>query len=62
MVPPTQIGKGDVIEDAVGHRWLRVQDIRLLTDADNGAFSFFGDGPDDRITFEGNELVKRRTQ
>ena len=59
---PTEIGQGDVIEDPVGHRWLTVHDVRMLTDADGGAYSFYGDGPDDRITFVGDELVKRRVR
>jgi hypothetical protein len=60
MVAPTQIVKGDVIEDPVGHRWLTVHDVQLLTDAGGGAYGFYGKGPDDRVTFEEGEVVKRK--
>lgn len=57
LVAPTQIVKGDIIEDPLGHRWLNVRGVRILT-AD-GVYSFYG-GPGDRVTFEGDERVKRR--
>ena len=52
LVAPTQIVKGDVVEDTVGHRWLAVNDVQVLTGAGGGAYSFYGRGPDDRVTFE----------
>ena len=61
MVKPTAIAKGDVIEDPVGHRWVVVHDVQMITDANGGAYSFYGAGPEDRITFEADERVKRRT-
>ncbi len=60
LVVPTDIVRGDVIEDPARHRWLTVHEIRMLTDAVDGAYSFYGDGPDDRVTYEGSELVKRK--
>lgn len=60
MVTPTVIAEGDVIEDPVGRRWITVHAIQMITDADTGAYSFYGDGPDDRVTFEGDELVTRK--
>jgi hypothetical protein len=38
----------------------RPSEIRMLSDAAGGAYSFYGDGPDDRVTFAGDELVTRR--
>ena len=60
LVPAPQIAPGDVIEDPVGRRWMRVHDVQVLTQAVSGAYSFYGTGPDDRITFEGDELVRRK--
>ncbi|HEV7421772.1 MAG TPA: hypothetical protein VGO30_18280 [Mycobacterium sp.] len=60
QVPPTEIAKGDEIADELGKRWLTVNEIRVVSAADGGMFSFYGDGPDDRATFEGHELVRRR--
>ncbi|CAJ1586656.1 hypothetical protein [[Mycobacterium] wendilense] len=60
LVVPTDIVKGDVIEDPARRRWLTVHEIRMLTDAVDGAYSFYGNGPDDRVTYEGSELVKRK--
>ncbi len=62
MVPPTDICEGDVIEDAVAQRWVTVRGIRMITDADAGAYSFYSNGPGDRVTFEGDELVTRKRQ
>ena len=60
MVAPTEIANGDVIEDPVGHRWLTVTSIQMLSDSGSGVFSFYGGGPDDRVTFQGNEKVIAR--
>jgi hypothetical protein len=59
-VAPTEIVEGDEIADELGMRWLTVKEIRVVTAAAGGLFSFYGDGPDDRATFEGHELVRRR--
>jgi hypothetical protein len=61
-VAPTDVSEGDVIEDAVGDRWITVTTIQMSSDAATGSFSFYGGGPDDRVTFAGSELVKRRTK
>ncbi|MFA5709373.1 hypothetical protein [Mycolicibacterium sp.] len=60
LVAPTDIVKGDVIEDPARRRWLTVHEIKMLTDAVDGAYSFYGSGPDDRVTYEGSELVRRQ--
>jgi hypothetical protein len=60
LVDPTQIRAGDEIEDQLGQRWLTVSDIRLLSAADGGTYSFYGTGPDDRMSFDGHEQVRRR--
>ncbi|OBF25385.1 hypothetical protein [Mycobacterium sp. ACS4331] len=59
-VAPPEIRRGDVIEDPVGHRWVTVNGIQLSSDSASGAFSFYGTGPDDRVTFNGTESVKRQ--
>jgi hypothetical protein len=60
LVAPTEITEGDVIQDELGKRWLTVNDIRIVSEEDGGLFSFYGEGPDDRVTFEGHERVRRR--
>ncbi|MCU1657407.1 MAG: hypothetical protein JWO57_2063 [Pseudonocardiales bacterium] len=62
LVSPTQVREGDVIQDEVGKRWLAVKDIRMISEADGGVYSFDGDGPDDRVTFEGHDRVRRKKQ
>ena len=61
LVVPTRIVKGDVIEDPVGQRWLTVNDVQIQGTG-GGAYSLYGEGPDDRVTFEGSEVVKRKTR
>lgn len=56
---PTEIVRGDVIEDPSGARWVTVREIQMLDEKGPGAFSFFGAGPDDRVTFEGDQPVRR---
>jgi hypothetical protein len=56
-VPPEQIEEGDVICDQLGKRWLTVSEITVN---DHHVFAFYGSGPDDRMAFEENELVRRR--
>jgi hypothetical protein len=59
-VAPTEIAEGDVIQDELGKRWLTVNEIQVASDDDRGVFSFYGEGPDDRVTFEGDERVVRK--
>ncbi|BBZ36045.1 hypothetical protein [Mycolicibacterium confluentis] len=59
-VAPTEIREGDVIEDPVGNRWVTVHAIQLSSDSASGSYSFYGTGPDDRVTFNGSESVTRQ--
>jgi len=61
-VVPARIAKGDVIEDTVGKRWMKVTEVRIMSDSGPGVFSFYSGGPDDRLTFEGTELVTRKAR
>lgn len=60
QVDPRRITKGDVIKDPAADRWLTVGEVTTVSAADTSAYSFYGSGPDDRVTFEGHELVTRR--
>tara|TARA_B100002051_G_scaffold65085_1_gene61719 strand:+ start:282 stop:497 length:216 start_codon:yes stop_codon:yes gene_type:complete len=60
-VAPAEIRKGDVIADPAASRWLTVSEIQLMEDTHAGTYRFFGDGPDDRVAFEEDEQVTRRT-
>jgi hypothetical protein len=60
QVDPRRITKGDVIKDPAADRWLTVGEVTMISAAKTGAYSFYGSGPDDRVTFEGHELVTRR--
>lgn len=59
-VDPQRIAKGDVIKDPADDRWLTVGEVTMTSAARTGMYSFYGEGPDDRVTFEGDELVSRR--
>ena len=61
LVEPAAIRKGDVIADPIAQRWLTVHEVQLMEDANAGTYRFFGDGPGDRVAFEQDERVKRRT-
>jgi hypothetical protein len=61
-VPPDEIAEGDEICDQLGMRWLTVTEIQVAASAGGGVYSFYGGGPRDRVTFEGHELVRRRTR
>lgn len=61
-VAPSEIRRGDVIADPAANRWLTVNEIQLMEDAHAGAYRFFGDGPNDRVAFEGDEQVTRRAR
>jgi hypothetical protein len=60
QVSPTEITKGDEIADQLGARWLTVSQVQVASAVNGGVFCFYGGGPDDRVTFEGHELVKRQ--
>ncbi|MCW2557295.1 MAG: hypothetical protein JWP55_1259 [Mycobacterium sp.] len=60
QVAPSVVAPGDVIEDPAAPRWLTVTQVRTSAGANGGLFHFFGNGPDDRITFEGIDAVTRR--
>jgi hypothetical protein len=60
MVAARQIAEGDVIEDQLGRRWLAVREVTVDADPPHSVYSFYGEGPDDRMTFEGTESVRRR--
>jgi hypothetical protein len=60
LVAPEVVGPGDVIEDPVAPRWLTVTQVQTAPEGRGGLFSFYGDGPYDRITFEGADVVTRR--
>jgi hypothetical protein len=59
-VDPRRIVKGDVIKDPVADRWLTVGEVTMFSAADCGSYRFYGSGPDDRVSFDGDELVTRR--
>jgi hypothetical protein len=59
-VPAEKVSEGDVIRDPAGARWITVNEIRALADDQVGVLSFYGEGPDDRITVAGDELVERK--
>lgn len=59
-VDPRRIVKGDVIKDPAADRWLTVHEVTMISAAVTGVYGFYGSGPDDRVTFEGHELVTRR--
>jgi hypothetical protein len=59
-VAPTQVIEGDVIEDQLGKRRLAVREITVGSGSQGGVYSFYGEGPEDRITFEATESVRRR--
>ncbi len=59
-VAPKHIHQGDVIADELGTRWVTVNQVQFVSDADGGVYSFYGEGPGDRVTFEGHEQVRRK--
>lgn len=60
IVAPDRISEGDVIQDQLGRRWLQVREVAVDSAGDGGMYSFYGEGPEDRMTFEGTESVRRR--
>jgi hypothetical protein len=60
-VRPADVTKGDVIEDPAGGRWLTVRQIQVESLSHKDIFSFYGSGPDDRITVVDTEHVRRRS-
>lgn len=61
MALPFRISTGDVIEDPIAGRWVTVDDICVLSGVGAGIYGFYNRGLDERLTFGGRELVKRRT-
>ncbi len=61
LVEPAAIRQGDVIADRAASRWITVHEIQVMEDAHAGTYRFFGEGPDDRVAFEDDELVKRKS-
>jgi hypothetical protein len=59
-VTPDRIAEGDVVQDQLGKRWLTVKEITVESNGDRRVFGFYGDGPDDRVSYEDNEHVRRR--
>lgn len=57
---PGDVAEGDVIRDPVANRWFTVHEIQVVSGEGRGVFSFYGKGPDDAITFSGDEPVTRR--
>ena len=60
-VRPADVTEGDVIEDPAGGRWLTVREIRVESLPHKDIFSFYGSGPDDRITVVDREKVRRKS-
>jgi hypothetical protein len=60
VIEAAAVTEGDVIEDPAGGRWLTVQEIQVISAKGDGIFSFYGAGPDDRITVTGAEKMRRR--
>ena len=61
VVAPADITEGDVIEDPAGGRWLTVREIQVESLPHKDIFSFYGSGPDDRITVVDREIVRRKS-
>jgi hypothetical protein len=59
-VTPEQVTEGDVIQDQLGERWLTVSEITVESTGERRVFAFYGEGPDDRLSFEEAEQVLRR--
>jgi hypothetical protein len=59
-VAPMQVTEGDDIQDQLGKHWLAVREITVDSGAQGGVYSFCGEGPEYRITFEATESVRRR--
>lgn len=57
---PGDVAEGDVIRDPVANRWFTVHEIQVVSGEGRGVFSFYDKGPDDAITFSGDEAVTRR--
>ena len=68
LVAPAQIVVGDVIQDDTAGHCLTVTEVQTMgktpagVDGDSGGrrvFSFYGAGPEDRMTVEETERVRR---
>jgi hypothetical protein len=60
-VPPDRIAEGDVVADQLGERWLTVKEITVESNGDRRVYGFYGEGPDDRVSYEDSEHVWRKT-
>ena len=60
VILPGEIHEGDVIRDPAADRWFTVNEIQVLSGEGTGVFSFYDEGPDDAVTFAGDEPVMRR--
>ena len=60
LIEPAHLNEGDVVEDPAGGRWLTIQEIQVISTRGDGVFSFYGTGPDDRITVSGAQKLRRR--
>jgi hypothetical protein len=60
VIRPDEIKEGDVIRDTAADRWFTVNEIQVLSGEGSGVFSFYDHGPDDAVTFAGDEPVTRR--
>jgi hypothetical protein len=59
-VTPDRIIEGDVVQDQLGKHWLTVKEITVESTGGHRVFGFYGDGPDDRVTYEDSEHVRRK--
>jgi hypothetical protein len=68
LVTPGRVVVGDVIHDELGKRWLTVTEIQALGETPAGVdgdpdgrrvFSFCSGGPENRVTVEETERVRR---
>lgn len=60
VILPGEVHEGDVIRDPASERWFTVNEIQVLSGEGTRVFSFYDTGPDDAVTFAGDESVERR--
>jgi hypothetical protein len=59
-VTPDRVVEDDVVADQLGERWLTVKEITVESNGDRRVYGFYADSPDDRVSFEDSEHVRRR--
>jgi len=59
-VTPDRVVEDDVVADQFGERWLTVKEITVESNGDRRVYGFYGNSPDDRVSFEDSEHVRRR--